>query len=213
MQTTLLPPTTERVLAACDKFDQQSALSEQSLEELFRQYPSNADPRHVLLKVVAVNSLYHTMIFALETVANHIHAHHQEIDTALAVGEPGIVDKIARVRVNGKAFNFFSFASKYSSWHNATAYPIYDSHVEHYLWTLQKQNHFSSFLRSDLWEYPKFLGVMTSFRSFHELDSLSFKQIDKFLYLEGGVRSVEAPQESQSGPGAFDFFPADEAGA
>ena len=53
-------PSAERVKAACEKYDREHKLIEQSLEELVRQYPQNSDPRHVLLKVVAVNALEHT---------------------------------------------------------------------------------------------------------------------------------------------------------
>jgi hypothetical protein len=210
MTTAILIPTADRVQAACEKFDHDNELVEHTLEELFRQYPANSDPRHVLLKVVAVNSLYHTCIFALDTVARHIQEHHKEIDAALTAGSPEIVDKIARVKVKGKTYNFFSFATKYCSWQNPSAYPIYDSHVDHYLWTLQQQDHFASFLHPDLWNYPKFHKIMTDFRSFHKLNAFTFKQIDKFLYAEGTPPVSSSPDPQQSGPGAFDFYPTEE---
>jgi hypothetical protein len=210
MTTATLIPNAERVRAACDQFDHEHELVEQTLEALFHQYPENGDPRHVLLKVVAINSLYHTCIFALDVVARHIHAHHKEIDSALAAGSPEIVEKIAKVTVKGKVYNFFSFATKYCSWHNPHAYPIYDTHVDHYLWTLQQHNHFASFLHPDLWHYSKFLNIMTNFRNFHGLDSFTFKEIDKFLFLEGAPHSSPLPDPSEAGPGAFDFYPTEE---
>ena len=84
-------PSAERVKAACTKYDRENQLIEHSLEELVRQYPRNSDPRHVLLKVVAVNSLHHTHIFAVDAVARHIHADIPEIDSALAAGSPEVV--------------------------------------------------------------------------------------------------------------------------
>ena len=86
MNATLEAPTAERVKAAIAEFDHENELAEHTLEELFRQYPDNSDIRHVLLKVVAVNSLYHTCIFALDTVARHIHENYKQIDAALASG-------------------------------------------------------------------------------------------------------------------------------
>lgn len=210
MTTALLLPNADRVRAACETFDRENQLTEHALEELFRQYPQNSDTRHVLLKVVAVNSLYQTCIFALETVARHIQQHHKEIDSALAAGSPEIVDKIARVTVKGKVYNFFSFATKYCSWQNPHAYPIYDSHVDRYLWTLQQQDHFSSFLHPDLWNYPRFHKIVSEFRSFHGLDSFTFKEIDKFLYLDGAPPKIETAEPEPCGPGAFDFYPAEE---
>jgi hypothetical protein len=210
MSTALKLPTPELVKAACQQFDSENTLAEQTLTELFELYPKNDNSRHVLLKVVAVNSLYRTHIFALEPVAEHILLHHKDIDAALAAGSPEIVDIIAKIKIKGRLFNFFSFATKYASWHNPAKYPIYDSHVDEYLWKLQKQNHFTSFLHPDLWTYPKFLKVMTDFRSFHGLDNFSFKEIDKFLYLECAPHAPLPVDAQPVGPGAFDYYPAEE---
>lgn len=210
MSIALKPPTPELLKAACQQFDSENTLVEQTLTELFERYPKNDNSRHVLLKVVAVNSLYRTNILALETVAEHIHANHAQIDHALSAGSPEVVDLIARIKVNGKLFNFFSFATKYASWHNPTSYPIYDSHVDAYLWKLQGLDHFASFLHPDLWTYPKFLKIMTDFRSFHGLDNFSFKEIDKFLFLEGAPHAPLPAAEQPCGPGAFDYYPAEE---
>jgi hypothetical protein len=210
MSQILKTPTPELVKAACQQFDREHALVEQTLTELFHLYPTNSNPSQVLLKVAAINALCHTNIFALQSVAEHIHANHAEIDKALAAGTPEIVDTIARINVKGKLFNFFSFATKYASWHNPTAYPIYDSHNDAYLWKMQKEDHFASFLHPDLWTYPKFLRIMTAFRSFHGLKAFSFKEIDKFLYLEGASHAPSPAEEQPSGPGAFDYYPAEE---
>jgi hypothetical protein len=202
-------PTPETVKAACERFDRENELIEQTLSELFQQYPRNDDLRHVLLKVVAVNSLYHTCIYALDTVARHIHSHAPEIDAALAAGSHEIVDKIAKVRVQGKVHNFFSFATKYCNWHQPEKYPIYDTRVDHYLWTLQQQNAFAkTFQHPHLWDYPKFHSIVVTFRDAHGLSAFTFKQIDKFLYLQGERPNIPIPDEPQPGVGAFDFFPA-----
>jgi hypothetical protein len=210
MQNAIQPPTAERVRAACNVFDQENELTEQALTELFRQYPQNNDARHVLIKVVAVNALYYTNIYALQAVASHIHLNHSEIDAALAAGSPDIVDKIAKIKVSGKIYNFFSFATKFCSWHNPLAYPIYDSHVDHYLWTLQKQDHFKGFLHPQLWDYPKFLEIMIAFKQTHGLTDFSFKEVDKFLFLEGAPPKSTVPTPEPGGPGAFDYYPAEE---
>jgi hypothetical protein len=63
-------------------------------------------------------------------VALHIHRNAQYVDSALAAGSPEIFDKIARVTIRGKEHNFFSFATKYCSWHYPEVYPIWDSRVD-----------------------------------------------------------------------------------
>jgi len=210
MTAPLQKPTVERIKAACENFDKQNELTEQALAELFGQYPRNDDPRQVLLKVVAINSLYHTSIFAVETVARHIHANAKEIDSALAAGAPEVVNLIAKVTILGRKYNFFSFATKYCSWHNPAAYPIYDARVDHYLCVLQQQTPFSGFHHADLWDYPKFRKVMIAFRDVHKLGDLSFKEIDKFLWIEGAPPPAPASYPIETGPGAFDFYPTGE---
>lgn len=211
MNTLLQIPDAKTVRSACERFDRENQLIEQTLSELFQQYPRNDDLRHVLLKIVAVNSLYHTCIYALDTVARHIHAHAPEIDAALEAGSHEIVDKIAKVRVQGKIHNFFSFATKYCSWHQPEKYPIYDSRVDQYLWTLQQQKAFAAaFHHPHLWDYPKFHNIVVTFRDSHGLSEFTFKEIDKFLYLQGESKSLPIPDEPQPGVGAFDFFPMQE---
>jgi hypothetical protein len=197
-------------MAACEKFDRENSLSEHSLEELVRQFPRNNDIRHVLLKVVAVNSLEHTHIFAVDAVARHIQADIEDIDKALAAGSPEVVGKIAKLAIHGKKYNLYSFATKYCSLHNPDAYPVYDLRVDHYLCQLQAQHPFAAFHHAELSDYPRFVGIMTDFRDFHGLGAFSFKKIAKFLHVQGEPPTPPIQEESQTGPGAFDFFPAQE---
>jgi hypothetical protein len=191
MREVLRRPTVDLVTAACGRFDRENEIIERALKELFDQFPGNSDLSHVLLKVVALNRLYSTQILAVVDVAQQIHRNAQAIDSALAAGSSQIVDKIARVTlsVSGKERNNFSFATKYCSWHNPGAYPIWDSRVDKYLWTLQKQDHFAPFFKTnaDLWDYPKFREVIIAFRDFYGLGSFTFKETDKFLWSEQGV--------------------------
>jgi hypothetical protein len=89
----LMRPTEELVRTACAEFDLENSEVEQALTELFSQYPRNSDLRRVLLKVVAVNSLYSTQIFVYSEkvpnvvdVARHIYKNAEAIDSALAAG-------------------------------------------------------------------------------------------------------------------------------
>jgi hypothetical protein len=203
-------PSAERVKAACEKYDREYELIERSLEELVRQYPHNTDPRHILLKVVAVNALEHTHIFAIDAVARHIHADIENIDKAMASGSPEVINQIAKVAIQGKKYNLYSFATKYCSLHNPQAYPVYDLRVDHYLCRLQAQHPFTAFHHAELCDYGKFVAIMTAFRDFHRLGAFSFKEIGKFIHLQGEPPALPLQEEIQTGPGAFDFFPAQE---
>jgi hypothetical protein len=200
----MLPtPTFELVVTACDEFDRDYGIIEQALSELFSHYHCNSDHRHVLLKVVTLNSLYSAGIRSVYServtnvldVARHINQHAQDIDSALSAGLPEAVDLIAKISVPEKKDRvFFSFATKYCSWQKPEAYAIYDSHVDEYLWFLQNQDHFAKDFASDtFWgDYPRFYEVMVKFREFYGLSSFTFKQIDHFLWHRGGVLSGAA---------------------
>ena len=181
------PPTIELISHAGEKFDKDNEVIEQALYELFRQFPANTNHGHVLLKVVTLNRLYATQIFAVTTVAEHIYNNAAEIDRGIATGSPEVVDKTGKVVIQGKTYNFFSFATKYCNWHQPDLFPIYDSNVESYLWSLQKQECFTKnkFKRKALWQFPDFVEIMKSFRDHYGLQQFSFKEIDKFLWQEG----------------------------
>jgi hypothetical protein len=186
----LVIPDRELVEAACDQVDRDNSITEQALTDLFGQYPVNTNHPHVLLKVVALNRLYSTNILSVHDVANHIYQYSQDVDSALAIGSPNVVDLIAKVTITttGKVRANYSFATKYCSWHYNTAYPIWDTRVYRYLRSLRRTSS-ESFLgtKSYFWdEYPEFVQLMTAFRDRYKLNPLTFKQIDKFLYQHGG---------------------------
>jgi len=187
---TIDDPTIDDVNKAIKTFDKDNGPVEWLLTQLFRQFPYNTDLSQVLLKTKVMNLLYSTRIGDVNTVAGHI-VGLGGIDALLSAGSPDAVGLIANVQIKYRKFCFYSFASKYCSWHNPTAYPIYDKHVDTCLWfykkqrLYKKQDPFATFLRQDLWTYSTFLKVLTAFRSSYGLDSFGFKQLDKFLFYQG----------------------------
>ena len=186
MEIKPIVPNPGLVRDACRQFDEENAVVERALAELFRQYPTNDDEAHVLLKVVALNRLYSAGILAVMDVARHIYQQAQEVDGALKADPPSpeAVDQIAQVTIlaTGKQRKFWSFATKYCSWHRPESYPIWDSRVARYLRSLKG----SPFIRPDNWtHYREFAVLMNRFRDFYNLSSFTFKEIDKFLFLSG----------------------------
>jgi hypothetical protein len=200
-------PNPSSVRDACERFDKEYAVVERALAELFRQYPTNDDQAHVLLKVVALNRLYSTNILAVWDVARLIYEHRLEVDGALKADPPSpeAVDKIVELTILATRKRFWSFATKYCSWHRPESFPIWDSRVLRYLQSLKGSpftlpdnwTECSQFAdsagrtaarrwRPDNWtHYREFLALMNRFRDFYNLGSFTFKQIDKFLFLSG----------------------------
>lgn len=181
----MLPrPTVELVEAECKAFDLENWLAEEALGQLRAQFPLNTDIRHVLLKVLVLNKLYGTMIrdIEVETVAKHIVG--LGIDPLLVQGS---LQAVTLITDCPNVRQYLSFASKFCSWHNPTAYPIYDGNVRECLSSYQKQDSFAQFRnKEDLYYYQKLFDAVLAFSSHYGLNSLTFKQLDKFMYRVGG---------------------------
>ena len=198
MEATLRAPDAQLVREACEKFDRDNEISEKALAEQFAAYPTNEDASHVLLKVVALNSLYSTRILAVLKLANHIAGHGAKIDAALAAGTAEAVEAIASI--GHTDLTFYSFATKYCNWHRPDQYPIYDSRVDKYLWLLKKLGmlHTEKLAeRGALWSYPTFREVMAAFREEFGLGAFSFKEIDKYLWSQGEAIWAVAEEEAR----------------
>lgn len=185
MNRTLPTPTVELVKARCDEFDHEPSiqLPEGAVRLLWTAFPLNDVEAHVLLKVLVLNKLYNTQIYDIDIgpLARHIYG--SRIDPLLDRGSPMAIDIIC----NCPPRRNFSFATKYCNWHNPTKYPIYDHNVDECLWHYQKQDGFAmqSFQRQNLRQYAIFYDTMIAFQNHYKLDSFTFKEIDKFLWLEG----------------------------
>jgi hypothetical protein len=187
-------PTADRVKADREIFDA-DPFPDEALKVLFTQYPRNDNYSHILLKVVSLNRLYSAGILNPYPVARHIHDHAQEIDSGLSGGSPQVVDIIAPIRITAtKVRHFWAFATKYCSWHNPDAYPIWDAHVREYLMWLRKERSQGSFLEKnpDSWtKYAEFVEMINNLRKRYNLGEFNFKDIDKFLFTEGGKLIAE----------------------
>ena len=134
------------------------------------------------MKVVTLDKLYKTRILDthIELLVHHIHA--LNVDVQLDEGAHALVGAITHCP---EIRDYYSFASKFCHWHNRDAFHIYDSYVDKCLWAYQRQDGFNDFRRQDLKEYPNFVKAIRSFRRTYSLDSLSVKELDKFLWIHG----------------------------
>jgi len=125
------------------------------------------------------------------------------IDAQLDAGSLDLVDQIAKVRIGDKERNNLSFASKYCSWHRPESYPIYDAYAEKCLWAYRQQFGLS-FPRKNLWDYSSFVTAVMEFQNRFELQTLKFKQIDKFLYLKGAalIEAQGKAKAARASPGS-----------
>ena len=174
-------PTDQLVKEEAEKFDQENRLDEEALRRLLNLFPENTNLPEVRLKVAGLNELYRAGVQSnhIEKIARHI-ASTANFDALLQHGSPDAAERIIDCK---DVKHYFSFASKYCSWHNPDAYPIYSSEVDECLWRYREQDTFTSY-RRDGYDYKEFLRIMTDFRNRYHLAS-GFKDLDKFLLAHG----------------------------
>jgi hypothetical protein len=198
---TLTLPTPELIEEAVSEFNRACDPTENAIRELFGTYPTNDNFNHVLWKVVVLNRLYSTNILAVWDLANHIVERAAILDSLLKEGSPKAVDLFSDVLLGGKQRNLFSFATKYCSWHNQNAYPIFDTRAGWYLWSLQKQIEYSEhFRRYEFQKYEEYKTVFLDFQRRFHLETYDFKSLDKFLWLHGVQNPPEHHDENHPVP-------------
>jgi hypothetical protein len=193
MKEIVTKPCADDIRQACAEFDSENQMIEEALQELFTQYPHNTRRGEVLLKVTALNTLYSTQIplyrDSIPTIldaAEHILA--LSIDSDLERGEDALVGRLAKMEFPPKKVRFnYSFATKYCSWHHPNAYPIFDRCVYAYLCHLVTHGCLDRFVQNDMWDYPIFKRTIEAFRERNQIGEVSFKDLDKFLYLQGSM--------------------------
>lgn len=187
-------PTLASAKEKIQEFDRDNYALESGLKQLIEAFPQNLDLGQILVKVSAINALYSTSIFGLFEVAKVISD--VAVDPLLEHGDSRAVSDIAKVQYSGKTRWNYSFASKYCSWHRPEMYPIFDSRVDFCLRSYQARDHFAKFTQNDLWDYGTFRRIVKQFQEHYGLESLSTKELDKFLYQLGN--EYLAPQDIRS---------------
>jgi hypothetical protein len=150
--------------------------ADEAIAKLVRAFPTSSDLSSVLLKVTTINKLYSTNIMAPFNVAKHIV--HCLVDADIQAGAPSAVNKIRHVTIAGVNKNFYSFATKYCSWHNPACYPIYDTFVA-------KSLRNCSTVGGDLRVYGDLKASVDEFIHRYGLTEFTYKEVDKFLWLFG----------------------------
>jgi len=165
--------------------DSETARVESTLRELIATYAENTKPEHVLIKVVTINALYHARVLDVDLHPLAVHISRIEcLDTNLKQGNSDAVDAIWRS--HGTRKHYFSFATKFCSWHNHEAYAIYDGNMWEALRAYRSKELEFQFKDSECKDYACFHAIVKRFEVAYNLGGYSLKDIDKFLWLVGG---------------------------
>jgi hypothetical protein len=183
--------TIDQEIAAFDRAEKEY-LGEPTIRELISTYPNNLKVEHILVKVITISSLYHARVLDndFQPLARHIHTI-DDLDGRLRRGDPSVVDAI--IKSQGTTKQYFSFATKFCSWHNQEAYAIYDTYMWKALSAYRAAGRFT-FRASESDDYVGFHEVVRRFQKAYGLEAYSLRDIDKFLWRVGD-RLLGAPSE------------------
>jgi hypothetical protein len=177
-------PTIELVRRKCSSMEKDpgTALSDKALGEMLKKFPHNTQAPQVLLKVIALDQRYSTRIryIDIDRFARHI--------ATLGIDEhirTGSLDSVELIRKCKKTRDYYSFATKFCSWHSPSVFPIYDRNVDECLWAYKQKDRFSNFRRSDLKNYKELVRVVDDFRCSYRLTQFSFRELDRFMWVIG----------------------------
>ena len=156
----------------------------QALKKLFQNICKyNTCIEDVIIKCSTLNDFYSTNIYDISTMAEHILS--LNIDQRLEQHDYSLVKDIAQVKIGGKRYYFYSFATKYCSHHQPDHYAIYDSYVEKVLLALNLRDAFACFKHKDLKKYETFMNVIKSFQQHYDLMQYNIKELDQYLWQLG----------------------------
>ena len=136
-------------------------------------------------KVVLLNSLYSTNIFATFNVSLKIYKI-QNFINRVKQGDISLINEIRRHRISGQKKNFYSFATKYCHHHNPGAFPIYDSLVVKALLFFLNKEETKEYVWKKMKEYKYFKASMDDLAELWKLPkSYKYEKLDKFLWEYG----------------------------
>ncbi len=142
-------------------------------------------PEEALLKVVAVNALYGTNVFALGRAATHVGAVLSSADIART--GPELVESLANIPTtpNARPKRYISFASKFAHFFiDPERFPIYDSYAERMLGF--HLGHLTE--RDPARPYEAFVASLATLKREYGL-RCSYRELDRYLWVGGLYRA------------------------
>jgi hypothetical protein len=167
---------------AVDHAVEPNSNNEAILLNLFKELiPKNSNRLEISPKVCTLNELSDAHIFNIEDIVDHIWR--SGVDAKLKDNDPNIVDTLSKVHCYtkqglNKVINFYSFMSKYCSYHKPAAYPIYDDKVDKILRYFRDVDNFADFKDSELKVYKSFKRIIDEFKDYYEFGKFyTYRQI------------------------------------
>jgi len=162
--------------------------AEKAVRDVFDYFHDHDDLSTVMAKVCVLNSLYATAIYNVAGIAEHI-CTIKNIDKRLSDADHTLVDEIRHghninMKKYPKEIDFYSFATKYCSFHNDAGYPIFDNLVSDLLFQANKiHKWYPSLRKQQLRNYHNFVSLVDAYATAMGVAANGYKSIDKGLWI------------------------------
>lgn len=176
------------VLLACQQVLFDYECQEIDCLSTFEEHPTNSK-EDITEKVKILNSCYSTRVPNISMTEN-IALFTQDVDWDNV--NTDIVGKIAHVTIEGKSFDYFSFATKYCAFCAPQRFPIFDSLVWAVFCQLNEEGYFSKDMQIHFRNVQKnksnaYSSYIAIYESFIDLSGLrphfnSYRHVDRFLW-------------------------------
>lgn len=213
MYPRLIEPNNDTIKNAVNRFLKSNEYegarhSAAAIKMAFKQFPSNTDVPSVLIKVSILNDLIKTDILPIPELAKYIT--NLGIDEKLAKVDLSVVNEITQFEAKERTKKIYSFATKYCHWHNQVEFPVFDNRVHNSLVAYKQQDDFAEFNEDDLKHYPSFKEIINMFLDFYSLKNISYKELDKFLWLNDREKAYDVGVIREKHPNAYKSWSSEE---
>lgn len=158
---------------------------EDLLRSVFDDYKGNKLFKGLYIKCVLLDKTYSTNIKYMNNLVYHI-SQIKNFEERINKGDISLVEEIKSVKKPDETtINYLSFASKFCSWSNPSAFPIYDTIVKdaltYYVYSMEELKEFKGINLNIYSNYKKVIDKIMQTYSF--LDS--YKKFDVYMWTMG----------------------------
>lgn len=176
-------PTSEHLVTLSKQFEEgDEGVKDKALRLVYGAYPKNERVEEILSKVALLDNLYRTCLLGKEVeMARHILQQNtnSEIDRGILEGDLSVIG-----RIRDGAQDNYSFASKFLSFHNPNAFPVFDNKVDKLIHGWRGNLGLPMDLVPDaLRNYPTYRGILVMLMGKFKLQDLGFKKFDQALWM------------------------------
>lgn len=179
----------------------QCAVDDRRIQFVMNKYLGNESLKSTLEKCKIINSCYHARVSNehLSKLSEILNGN--DIRKLIKDGEIKIVQKVAKISKEITGKYYYCFITKYCSWHNPEAFPIFDNIVFRVLKLINIEHNFLLYRKGTQLEpnggddknyYQNYVNVIkNSSKLFEACPDINFRNIDRYFWMKGKTAMLQ----------------------